>query len=165
MSDDTLTTLADWPEGSIEARAILAGDEVFTRGPMRDFGDGRMRHQVFIKPKGWTPVRGGLLRPIPQTATIYFVGPTDGPVKIGYTANITLRLRDLRLANAAPLMLWASVCGSPSIERAYHRRFAAHRLHGEWFTRCPEIEAEIARLNATPTAPASLSFAKGVGNG
>jgi hypothetical protein len=36
-------------------------------------------------------------------------------------------------------------------EKMYHRRFAHRRLHGEWFERCPEIEAEIERLNNRTT--------------
>jgi hypothetical protein len=86
------------------------------------------------------------LKPTPATATIYFVGPKDGPIKIGYASRLAVRLKDLRLANAYPLEVWASVEGPPCLERQYHRRFASARLHGEWFTRTPEIEAEIARL-------------------
>jgi len=33
-----------------------------------------------------------------------------------------------------------------AFERAYHRQFAAHRLHGEWFAPHPDILAEIDRL-------------------
>lgn len=86
-------------------------------------------------------------RPQPAFATIYFIGPDDGPIKIGWASNIVTRVRDLRLANAFPLRIWASVGGPPSLEREYHKRFAAHRLHGEWFERHPDILAEIERLN------------------
>lgn len=37
--------------------------------------------------------------------------------------------------------------GAKAREVAYHEQFSEHRLHGEWFERCPEIEAEIARLS------------------
>jgi hypothetical protein len=90
---------------------------------------------------------GRLVRPLPAVATIYFIGPENGPIKIGFASRLEFRVRDLRLANAYPLHVWASVEGAPSLEREYHRQFAANRLHGEWFTRSPEIEAEIARLN------------------
>ena len=88
------------------------------------------------------------VRSHPEIATIYFIGPLNGPIKIGYASRLQFRLKELRLANAYPLEVWASVEAPPSQEREYHRRFAAHRLHGEWFTRTPEIEAEIARLAA-----------------
>lgn len=32
-------------------------------------------------------------------------------------------------------------------EAAYHWEYSAHRSHGEWFTRCPEMMAEIERLS------------------
>lgn len=85
--------------------------------------------------------------PRPALATIYFIGPDDGPIKIGWARNITTRVRDLRLANAYPLRIWASTQAAPALEREYHKRFAAHRLHGEWFDRHPDILAEIERLN------------------
>lgn len=82
----------------------------------------------------------------PAIATIYFIGPKDGPIKIGWASRLEFRLRDLRLANAFPLEVWATVEGPPSLEREYHKRFAEHRLHGEWFERSPSIESEIERL-------------------
>jgi hypothetical protein len=83
----------------------------------------------------------------PKQVTIYFIGPANGPIKIGYASRLSFRLRDLELANPYPLHVWASVEGPLKLEREYHACFAAHRLHGEWFARCLEIEAEIARLN------------------
>jgi hypothetical protein len=40
--------------------------------------------------------------------------------------------------------------GGLHVELEYHQRFRAHHLRGEWFERCPEIEAEIERLNTSP---------------
>ncbi len=145
------TQLADWPEGSHEAAYIRDGGEVWWTGPKRDIaGNGTLEHPVFIKPAGWTgPYPWHRVdRSTPAMAYVYFVGPKDGPIKIGYARRLDFRIKDLRLANAYPLEIWASVKACPSLEREYHKRFAAHRLHGEWFERCPEIEAEIARLKA-----------------
>lgn len=86
--------------------------------------------------------------PRPKVGTIYFIGPEAGPIKIGFASRLEFRLRDLQLANALPLIVHASVEGSPKLERDYHRWFAAHRLHGEWFEPHPDILAEIERLNA-----------------
>jgi hypothetical protein len=86
-------------------------------------------------------------RPKAGVVTIYFVGPDNGPIKIGHAYQVDKRLRTLELLNAFPLRLWAATLGPPSLEGAYHLRFETHRLHGEWFARCPEIEAEIVRLN------------------
>jgi hypothetical protein len=84
------------------------------------------------------------------TGTIYFVGPIGGPIKIGFASRLEFRLKDLRTMNALPLVVHATADGPPSLEREYHKRFAVHRLHGEWFTPHPDILAEIKRLNATP---------------
>jgi len=79
---------------------------------------------------------------------VYFVGGDVGGVKIGTTRDIRKRLVDLQCGSPIPLRLLASCAGGNSVELAYHRRFAAHRLHGEWFERHDELEAEIARLKA-----------------
>jgi hypothetical protein len=85
-------------------------------------------------------------RPEQRLGTVYFVGPADGPIKIGYASRLEYRLKDLLTMNAYPLIVHATVEGQVSVERAYHKRFKAHRLHGEWFAPHPDILAEIARL-------------------
>lgn len=150
--DGYLTKLEDWPAGSTEARCIADGDQVFLRGPKRDFGDGVMRHPVYIKPKNYKPSKFYTPRPQPEVATIYFIGPDGGPIKIGYASRLKFRLRDLQNANAYPLIVHATIDGAISLENEYHRRFAAHRLHGEWFEPHPDILAEIDRLNAQVSA-------------
>ena len=83
---------------------------------------------------------------------VYFIGPEVGPVKIGYTTNLPSRLKRLQSGSPVRLSVLAAALEQEMIqERIYHFRFAEHRLHGEWFARCPEIEAEIARLTSPPT--------------
>lgn len=81
---------------------------------------------------------------------VYFVAGEIGAVKIGSARDAEKRLRDLQCGSPIPLRILATVSGGLKVEAEYHRRFAAHRLHGEWFERVPEIEAEIARLQPTP---------------
>ena len=82
--------------------------------------------------------------------SIYFAAADDGPIKIGMSCDPKRRLRELRTKTGHDLKLLATFpthsVGSFS-EYRYHSRFAAHRLHGEWFERHPDILAEIARLN------------------
>ncbi len=78
---------------------------------------------------------------------VYFIAGEGTPVKIGLSNAPHERLASLQTAHWMKLSIVAKVEGGQADEREYHRQFAAHRLHGEWFTRCPEIEAEIARLN------------------
>lgn len=42
----------------------------------------------------------------------------------------------------------AATPGERKQERAYHKHFSEHRLHGEWFEPHPDIMAEIERLNS-----------------
>lgn len=81
-----------------------------------------------------------------SAARVYFVQSMTGEIKIGMATNIKSRLKSLQTANPSKLVLLAHVHGGPPQERAYHRQFAAHRLHGEWFSPHPDILAEIARL-------------------
>lgn len=84
--------------------------------------------------------------------TVYFIASESGPIKIGIAVSPDKRLRGLQTGHHERLELLATCEGGQERERDYHKRFAAHRLHGEWFERVPEIELEIARLNKdTPT--------------
>lgn len=77
---------------------------------------------------------------------IYFAGPVGGPIKIGRTANLARRMKELRCSSPDEVCLWAVASGASLDEGAYHLRYAATRIRGEWFHRTPEIEAEIVRL-------------------
>lgn len=81
-----------------------------------------------------------------DTSTVYFIASESGPIKIGKANNPEGRLKSLQTGHHERLSILATCEGGGEREREYHRRFAAFRLTGEWFTRCPEIEAEIERL-------------------
>jgi hypothetical protein len=78
---------------------------------------------------------------------VYFVGGEEGPIKIGFSANLHARIRALKNSSSAPIRLLAATPGGRDLERDYHDRFAADRQHGEWFVRTPAIIAEIERLS------------------
>lgn len=86
------------------------------------------------------------LRKYKGTELVYFVGPVDGPIKIGTTCDIELRISRLQTGCPAPLKVFALVEGGASLEAEYHMRFATHRMHGEWFEFCAAIQDEISRL-------------------
>lgn len=66
---------------------------------------------------------------------IYYV-LTDGKVKIGYSADITRRLR----AYPPGSKILAVHPGTPDLEKLMHQRFGAYRVAGrEWFRPDPEI--------------------------
>jgi hypothetical protein len=65
-------------------------------------------------------------------------------LKIGFSAQPSLRCRDLQTGSGAPVVLLkARLMRSRAVarraEREAHRRFAEHRRHGEWFEDVPEI--------------------------
>lgn len=82
---------------------------------------------------------------------VYFLASENGPIKIGYSSKLHARIRALKNSSPVPLTLLASVPGDRADEKRLHVKFWRHHLHGEWFDRCPEIEAEIAALSASPT--------------
>jgi hypothetical protein len=83
----------------------------------------------------------------PKYGVCYFIGCEEGLVKIGYSANLNQRFNTIKSGSLYKLSILATANGGRSREAFYHHKFAEHRFSGEWFSRCPEIEAEIARLN------------------
>jgi hypothetical protein len=83
---------------------------------------------------------------------VYFIGAASGPIKIGIAVSPQNWLKGLQTGHHERLELLATCEGGQEQERAYHELFAGRRLHGEWFERCPEIEAEIARLQLLEAA-------------
>lgn len=75
--------------------------------------------------------------------TVYVIqGEGGGPIKIGFTArNVHARLEELQKGSPVRLVLLRALPGERALERDLHRRFAAYRLHGEWFHPADEILA------------------------
>lgn len=76
---------------------------------------------------------------------IYFLRRKDGvgPVKIGCSRRPIQRLTDLYRWSPYELTLLASAPGGSAWERGLHARFAAYRLHMEWFAPAPALLAGI----------------------
>lgn len=79
---------------------------------------------------------------------VYFVGSDLGPIKIGMAEDVQKRLASIQACSPSPLTLLATCGGGIKQERIYHKRFATHRLHGEWFEPHDDILAEVERLKA-----------------
>jgi sRNA-binding protein len=76
---------------------------------------------------------------------VYFITAREiGRVKIGYAADAWRRFNKIQSDSPCEVDLEATVVGSVEDERAFHARFAAHRIRREWFALCPEIEDLIA---------------------
>jgi hypothetical protein len=78
----------------------------------------------------------------PAASGVYLVQARDesGPIKIGFSSNIANRVKLLQTNNGYPLRVlrWFAA-GGKALEQRLHGRFAAHRLHCEWFAPAPEI--------------------------
>lgn len=79
-------------------------------------------------------------------AYVYFIADDRDRVKIGRAVDVAERLSSLQTSHAAPLRVLAAVRVIMEAERVLHRRFAEHRLQGEWFRLVPEIDAVIRYL-------------------
>lgn len=92
---------------------------------------------------------------------IYFIRPVGqiGPIKVGHSINVPLRLRDfnkwspleLYVAALLPVAddgLCSQIAACNALERRFHLRYADYRLHGEWFADHPLILTDIDNINA-----------------
>jgi hypothetical protein len=93
---------------------------------------------------------------------VYFVqAGEDGPIKIGFAADVRKRLSGLQVNCPARIRPLGMVDGDKSTERQLHSRFAHLRVCGEWFTPAPELLALIAE--ADPFPPRHSAFVCPVG--
>lgn len=87
--------------------------------------------------------------------TYFVLDTTVGRMKIGRTINLKRRLEALQNGCGAELMVVGTLAGD--LERELHRRFAAARLHGEWFSvhdlQVSSYLRETFGYSPRPTAP------------
>lgn len=86
-------------------------------------------------------------KPRPKSSdrgTIYFVGSSAGPVKIGFTLDLPRRLHRLQMSSPSRLQVLALRPGSRRDETRLHEKHRKDRLHGEWFRRSNAVLLEVA---------------------
>jgi DNA-binding transcriptional regulator YiaG len=87
---------------------------------------------------------------------VYFVqSGSDGPIKIGFTVNIANRLYKMK-TDCPDLRLIAMAHGTMKTEKALHKKFAAHRISGEWFSPDNILITEIAELSDPALIPQNM---------
>lgn len=70
----------------------------------------------------------------PTEGFVYFVADKQrGVVKIGFSVEPMDRMATLQIGSPNKLEMLAAVKGTIQTERQFHRRFAQHRVNGEWF--------------------------------
>lgn len=71
---------------------------------------------------------------------VYFIqGECGGPIKIGYTSNLSSRLSALQTGYPDTLKVLFIIAGTTRREHAIHNMLSEHRLNGEWFKDTPEV--------------------------
>jgi hypothetical protein len=78
---------------------------------------------------------------------VYFARRGD-KLKIGTSVNVPKRISGLEFAAGGAFDDVVVTKGGRSREQLYHRRYAQHRLKGEWFNASPDILREMDRLRA-----------------
>jgi hypothetical protein len=99
----------------------------------------------------------------PESAYVYVIGtPGLQAVKIGWTVNVSGRLKALQTGSPFPLMaLWQHLLpDAPTVEANLHQQFRAYRVRGEWFDLGPDA-ARIVRDACRRLVPDALSALPG----
>jgi len=85
-------------------------------------------------------------QPVPVSGVYFVQSGDDGPIKIGFSTNIRMRIDNLSVGSPDPLHLLAAIRGGRAEERKMHRMFKDARLHGEWFEPVPELLETISGM-------------------
>lgn len=75
----------------------------------------------------------------PERFVYFFQARSGGAVKIGSTSNVRRRLGEVQTGHQEELRILGVCRGGTRFEMELHERFAAYRLHGEWFAPTREL--------------------------
>lgn len=71
-------------------------------------------------------------------ASIYIIGPREGPYKVGYSKDPQVRLSNIQVASPVDVFLLytqeTEEDKAKTIEKLIHRQISLKRLRGEWFS-------------------------------
>jgi excisionase family DNA binding protein len=139
MSDETLEHVVP---ALLTIKRVAVVLDCSTRTVRRRIHDGRL---PAVLEGSRTMVRGDELRAYmwsvaPARRSVYLILGAER-VKIGYATHPENRLRDMQLGSPVPLTLVRAIPthAAEKLERKLHERYAAHRLHGEWFAAVPVL--------------------------
>jgi len=77
-----------------------------------------------------------------------------GPVKIGFSEDVTLRLTKMQADNHERLSVLRLLVGAQPEEALLHDRFANHHLHGEWYSYSRLMLGDLGLLDVERPSPA-----------
>lgn len=70
---------------------------------------------------------------------VCFPDGTRGPIKIGCSKNVEIRVGCLQSCNPYELRVLGTIQGYRDIEQEWHDRFSASHLRGEWYAPTDEL--------------------------
>lgn len=96
-----------------------------------------------------------------ETPCVYFIQVQEpdgmaGPIKIGCSVNPSSRISALFGWCPYPLSIIATAPGCRVAEGFLHKRFAQHRIHGEWFRPEESLVAFARGLGIGGTLPEDI---------
>ncbi len=92
---------------------------------------------------------------------VYFIQGSDGgPVKIGRSVDVERRLKELQAESPVRLVLREKLRGGADDEHQLQAKYAANRIHGEWFEPHPSMPGVIHRGQKMP----SMAWRRDKGN-
>lgn len=77
---------------------------------------------------------------------VYFIQTESGQIKIGSTANLKRRLRELQTANHEKLTVLHYTSGGNALEYFLHKKFEKHNIRRDWFQPANELLDLIVEL-------------------
>lgn len=93
-----------------------------------------------------------------QKPFVYFLAPIEGgAIKIGCSYLPIERLRTMLCWSPVPLEILATAPGTQADERFLHSRFAADRIHSEWFRPSARLLDMIDRIKASGQLDRTIS--------
>jgi hypothetical protein len=91
---------------------------------------------------------------------LYIARRPDGALKIGISDNPNRRVKALSSAAGVRIELLADVVGGEVLEAALHRKFAAHRILGEWFKPALELQQLVLLLQCLRDEIQAAAYAR-----
>ncbi len=93
--------------------------------------------------------------------SVYFLLADDcNRLKIGFTIQLKVRVRELELSSPISLTLIKHIFGTYQVEVAILAIWAKYRLHGEWFKAHPDLLKFIRSLRQGETYSPEKLFSK-----
>jgi hypothetical protein len=131
--------LAATPLGRIEELAVrLELMKQVAAGHQLAMAD--LRHGIYLADQGKSGRRGGPRAADPARPTVYFLRyGEEGPIKIGYSQNLGLRLSSYRTHTHLTVNVLHRMDGTKKDEKRIQAYFSDLHLKGEWFEAAPRL--------------------------